>query len=661
VTDSNSQMLLIARRKPQADATTEEVLRQLAGYGLDIYSTRQRLTGLGLVHLASGAREAMKERAAVLEQGGYRTWIITPSTPQVPVERLMGLEQSDGEIHLRTQQGLHLLRPGTQVVGVLAELTGALETRLVNRLRTNHLYRGTTASTAFDEKEIRRTIFMNTPVFDLYLIDNGAVRACIRCWPGRFDPKGLGPEAGVSSKANLQLLIKQIAAIANPFSLHTHFGLSQLPGCKLTRESEGVDWKERTLRNLTRFGWLMTDIALQPQRRRAQDSQPSVGAVAAAAILGQPALAAAGEAAFHPGLHAVADTIDEALADETPATSAAAPPLSAPELPQPPLPPDASRFPLRVLLSAAGATLFFGVSHFYHNGASLARLIWSGFETGLISGVLALTLFAFGFNRFRLKRLIENTPTSRIRSLAMGLVEVHGYARRKYALVAPMTQAPCVWYRLRTYRKHGDSWRLVSDSHSGHVPFLLEDATGRVTVDPAGALMKAGRRSEGAADHASMLFGLGSSSNEKWIEDSISEGEALYVLGSAAVLKNGRKSLHEKKLERLRELKTDRSALLQSFDSDGDGKISEEEWQTARDTVDAQVTSEHLAEKVGAQTTAETTVIGRSPHRSHPFVIAVARSEAHLTTTYSWLSALQLAGSLAFFIWTIVAVFRYVA
>jgi len=664
VSDSIQQTLLIVRRRPSADAATEAVLRQLADFGLEVYTTRQRLTGTGLVHLASGPRVEMEERAAVLQQGGFRTWVIAPSPPQVAVERLMGIELVDGEMQLRTQQGVHVLRPGMQAVGVLAELTGALETRLVNRLRTNQLYRGTVASTAFDEKEIRRTILMNTPVFDLFLLDGERVSACIRAWPGRFDPKGLGAEAGVSSRANFELLIRQVAAIAKPFALHTHFGLSHLPGCKLTRESEGADWKDRTLRSLTRFGWLMVDIARQPQRRSASETPVSVGRVAAATLLGAPALAAAGVSGSDSHLDAIAATIDEALSETTP-DQPDSPAATVSTLPPPPMPPDAPRFSLRLLLSAVGAALFFAISNlhsfgFVHRlGFSFARLLWSGLENGLFPGIACLALFAFGFNRFRLKRLIENTPTSRIRSLAMGLVEVHGYARRKYALVAPMTQSPCVWYRLRSYRKHGDSWRLVSDTHSGHVPFLLEDATGRVTVDPAGALMKAGRRSEGSADQASLMFGLGSSSNEKWVEDSIGEGEALYVLGSAAALKGQGKSLQQRKIERLRELKTDRNALA-AYDRNGDGRIDEQEWQSAREAVEDQVTREHLAEKVTPQRTEETAVIGRSPHRSHPFVIAAARSEAHLTSTYTWLSSLQLCGSLLFFVWTLIAVFRYV-
>jgi hypothetical protein len=40
--------------------------------------------------------------------------------------------------------------------------------------------------------------------------------------------------------------------------------------------------------------------------------------------------------------------------------------------------------------------------------------------------LLGLYVFYRGFHHFRRKRLIENTPTSKVRSIAMGLVEIFG-------------------------------------------------------------------------------------------------------------------------------------------------------------------------------------------------------------------------------------------
>ena len=90
------------------------------------------------------------------------------------------------------------------------------------------------------------------------------------------------------------------------------------------------------------------------------------------------------------------------------------------------------------------------------------------------------------------KRLILNTPSSKIRSAAMGLVEINGLATGPYTMPAPITTVPCYYYRTMAWRweRRGKSseWVKVADE-SLHVPFYLDDNTGRVLVDPRDAEM----------------------------------------------------------------------------------------------------------------------------------------------------------------------------
>src|SRR5438128_5603356 len=90
------------------------------------------------------------------------------------------------------------------------------------------------------------------------------------------------------------------------------------------------------------------------------------------------------------------------------------------------------------------------------------------------------------------KRLILNTPSSKVRSAAMGLVEINGLAIGPYTMPAPITAVPCYYYRTMACRweRRGKSseWVKVADE-SLHVPFYLDDNTGRVLVDPRGAEM----------------------------------------------------------------------------------------------------------------------------------------------------------------------------
>jgi len=115
---------------------------------------------------------------------------------------------------------------------------------------------------------------------------------------------------------------------------------------------------------------------------------------------------------------------------------------------------------------------------------------------GVLFGVPVLVLgwvvLYAGVNQYRTKALIEDTPTSTVRSLALGRVELEGTAApAEAAHRTPVSGEECVCYRY-----HVDKW---SDSSRGAgnwlpvevgtkpTPFYLNDGTGRVLVDPAGA------------------------------------------------------------------------------------------------------------------------------------------------------------------------------
>ena len=112
---------------------------------------------------------------------------------------------------------------------------------------------------------------------------------------------------------------------------------------------------------------------------------------------------------------------------------------------------------------------------------------WLWLLAGACAGVY---LFYRGFGMLQRKRLIMNTPASKIRSAAMGLVEVSGLATGPYTLSAPITGLPCYFYRSTAWqwKQQGKNsqWVKVADE-SMHVPFYLDDNTGRVLVNPQSA------------------------------------------------------------------------------------------------------------------------------------------------------------------------------
>ena len=125
----------------------------------------------------------------------------------------------------------------------------------------------------------------------------------------------------------------------------------------------------------------------------------------------------------------------------------------------------------------------------------------SGNEDFIMAAVFSLVgLIAIflGFIKLRKFRLIKDTPRSKIRSLAMGIVEIHGSvgAFNEALITAPFSKSECVYYKysIKEYRrkssgKKGGStytWETVSSGNRG-VPFLAIDETGQVCVNPDGA------------------------------------------------------------------------------------------------------------------------------------------------------------------------------
>lgn len=113
------------------------------------------------------------------------------------------------------------------------------------------------------------------------------------------------------------------------------------------------------------------------------------------------------------------------------------------------------------------------------------------FTGSLVGLCLGPILFFRGFRTLRRRRLLENTPTSKTRSIAMGLVEIVGEAvPTGETLQSPFSDHECVYYRyeIEEYRRTGKrhAWVTVMQRSLG-VPFFLQDDTGRVLIDPTGA------------------------------------------------------------------------------------------------------------------------------------------------------------------------------
>jgi len=115
-----------------------------------------------------------------------------------------------------------------------------------------------------------------------------------------------------------------------------------------------------------------------------------------------------------------------------------------------------------------------------------------GIALAFIGAFAGVYLFYRGFRLLQRKRLILNTPTSKIRSASMGLVEINGLAAGPYTMPAPITGVQCYYFHSVAWqlqqRGRNKAWVKVADE-SMHLPFFIDDNSGRALVDPQGAEM----------------------------------------------------------------------------------------------------------------------------------------------------------------------------
>lgn len=258
-------------------------------------------------------------------------------------------------------------------------------------------------------------------------------------------------------------------------------------------------------------------------------------------------------------------------------------------------------------------------------------------------------------------RLLEDMPTSRIRSAAQGYVELYGVLRDGPGepLMAPLTGMPCRWwrYRIEEYRENGKhkSWRVV-ESASSEGWLALEDASGQCLINPLGAEVRPLHRQVWHGDqrhprHAPAHGLLGSLLNMgrryRYVEERLHAGDPLYALGEFRTSGGGRQGLDLAAAQAalVREWKQDFQGLLGRFDRDGDGRLSEQEWRLVRLAAQLEAEDRHAQ----ASRAPEQNHLSRPPE-GLPFLLS-CRGEDELARTFRWQALggalLCLGGALA--------------
>jgi hypothetical protein len=165
--------------------------------------------------------------------------------------------------------------------------------------------------------------------------------------------------------------------------------------------------------------------------------------------------------------------------------------------------------------------------------------------------VIGSILFRFGFAKMNERQLMRNIPRSKIRSVAVGAVEISGLIVSKDVVTTPYSKSPCVCCQSELEIYSGDEgsdggWNQIAGP-TFKIPFWVKDETGQIMVDPEGAEFRISDREFGMlnedgspanADDAVSENYSPKSGDRRYVEQFLGPNDTVFILGTAALRKS---------------------------------------------------------------------------------------------------------------------------
>jgi hypothetical protein len=600
-----NQYYLIIKPLSEDPTLVEPYVSVLADLtGLDQITVRQKFIGSALqILMVHPDQAALEEISQALRKEGFPSTVISKDELRgsaSPVRSSSLTVNQKAMTFLSPQSEVLLSLDGTQkclLVLATMDFKGLQRKRMARKsLQVND---------PLPLEEVLKYIFQNNPILDIYTPGSGLP---IRIDSSKFNFTCLGEANRNSSALNFPIIMKEVSHFASSLILDTGFGESELPFLQWPEEVG----REKLIREFTVYSHFVF-LAYQKELLAASPPQNAFRKIFLSDDIGH---------IFWAGgplrLPENSDKHGRVKTDRPCSFEQRAPST-------PPSPPPEDK--IGAYRSDQFLTWIPGLKHSWLSSRKfikslgppwllypitfLALISFGSFSAtkrpeSLSLGFLAVggILFIHSFVLLKRKRTIENCPTSKIRSMPMGHIEVRGAVQQKYYLKSPYTFTDCVYYSYKIYEeertKDGYRYQLREWGNSGHIPFYLEDDTGRVLVQPKEAIIQAGYTETLLGDPMTMLLGGNSSSRRKRkiVETVIPIGYPLYVIGFAHRLKMSQVEKKKKLVEKLRSLKANHS-LMGKFDLNGDGKIGQEEWELARKEIEEEVLLEGLSSPDG--------------------------------------------------------------
>ncbi len=607
---------LLYNRRPALSETLLESLNEAASItGINLSELRMRLTGLGIGALnINRSLPALEECASDMKSIGFNTAVVEKDyikNGKLPIAaRHINLTDSSISFLDANKNTLFEITRDSELLIIITDLSG----KTVRQMITAMAYTGNAINKKFDE--ILKKISIAKPAIIFYSLTEAPVNG-VYIDSDIFSYMGLNDKMTPSKGSNFRVMVNKAMALAKLSITEEHFGISLMPGAN-PEWSKGKSSVERELGRYARYILKAVEKKLLPF---APESKT-----------------AGKEDRILP------------LSEDQDRTDVYASGMNSSKGLKPP--PDMHYSRITAFFQTSLPELIVGLivivspfSLFMSSVKSISahQFFWKAAADSAIA-VAGFLMFSYSLLLLYYRRMVENTPTSKIRSLSMGMVELSGKARLYYDLRTSATKTPCVYYRCRYYKyqktNDGSRWALTRSVSSGKIPFYIEDETGRVLIKPEGAIFNIPMRAQSfQGSYIPTLSMQLHDPNTKVVEEIIPERARLYVLGSAHIEKHGKKT-REIIIDKLRMLKQN-PKIMSKYDINGDGQIDGNEWEAARNDAERMVYAESLA---NGPSESEFTVIDKPRFGLLPFIIA--DSEKNLIRKLMFRTFIFLVGGL---------------
>lgn len=288
----------------------------------------------------------------------------------------------------------------------------------------------------------------------------------------------------------------------------------------------------------------------------------------------------------------------------------------------------------------------------------------------MASVLISLISFYVFMRNWKRLRIIEDTPTAKLRSAHQGYIELEGKGQfiDDQPLYSPLSNHPCLWYRSQieqqeTFVDNGRTqtrWNVVYKNISQH-RFKLIDGKNSCFVDPEAAEVNSHQKLVwyGNTEWPTRTQLLESQSiihaatnSYRYCEWLILPGQPLYILGQFTTWSaTAQKSIRNVMINLINDWKQDQELLKKRFDTNKDGHIDQEEWEVARQ--EAQSEAQRIYDQLVLEP--DMNIIAKPNDPIQPFIIS-AYSQAALIQKYrrsAYLALIVCVGCVAVVGWLV--------